>query len=260
MGNTLIFYFYANNNTIDSEVNKLHFKCLKTFKNCFKQVSIYIALDDINDTNLLTKARRYFLNIFGGMDIFFSLIPFKHDEHYVLSKFFKDEIVDNIHKYEYLYFANNLISTKNADYNNVFKLITMMYYYNLNSFEEIKNKFWDSINNITCGAYLFNSDIGRNIAEFFYEENCFWLNCPSIYSLINSNYLEEKIEPINSQYYINDFLTTLKNHGGICLSVNDLFYSIGHDIDRTENITEISESLQYLTEGYNKFINNMEIL
>lgn len=253
MKNTLIFYFYANENTIDSEVNKLHLKCLKTFKNAFDEANIYIALDDINDALLLSRIRYKFLDVFGGMNIRLSFIPLQYNSYYGLSELFKEEIFKKLNDYEYIYFVNNLISLKNEEYSKLYTLITSMYYNNLNNINEVQKQFLTNINGITNGSYLYCSNIGRNVQEFFYEENYFWINCYSIYGIICANFLEEKLENAKGPYYINDFFKILNDNGGICLSTNEVYYNIDLSINRIENVIELSQQLNYLTDNYYTF-------
>lgn len=255
MGNTLIFYYYAQDGHLDNEFNLLHFKCLNEFKDRFKKVHIYIGLDYIYDMHLINEARRSFMDIFAGLNIEFALKTVQHEPKLLLSKVFKEEIVDRLVDYDLIFFMNNLSSydTKLTN-DDLYTFLTVSYFHNLNDVDYFDKHFRYNNKSITNGVYLFQHN-DYNKKEYRYLNNIFWINTNAIYSIININYLEGLLPKLSDIFYIENFMDLLVANNAIMYGINDIYYTasekIIHDVNNFKNFTE---ELQYNTNEYNNFL------
>jgi hypothetical protein len=137
---SLRFNFYATHDTLDSDINEIHFKCLEHYKNIFNDVKICISTNDINDVVLIEKVEKKFFDIFAGLPIELGFQVQKNDVNYQESLFFKREIVDKLNNYDLVFFAHNkgITNVKKYDINNIYKWVVGMYYFSLNFFEDVQ--------------------------------------------------------------------------------------------------------------------------
>lgn len=124
----MIFSFYLDENFLDKEVNKLHFKLLKRYINSFDDIVFCIIPQQGLDTSVITRFEKTIIN-FTHKNITFKVYE---NTNYQESLIFKKEIAENMENLDGLTFFghNKGISYSNIT-ENTLKWITALYYFNL---------------------------------------------------------------------------------------------------------------------------------
>lgn len=194
-GRRLIFYFYAMEGLEDNLAYHMHFSCLKKYSHLFESAKFFIAVDDTNNKELISKVAAKI-----------ALCGFVENTEFVVVKndvyreagIFKTEVVDKLDELTGLTFfahTKGVTNFLNPEYNkdSILKWIFGCYYLSLEFIDDVHTQL--QINQ-PCYQRFFYGSFLRNIppedgggtkygAE--YEGTFFWINCVSL-----SNYLKER--------------------------------------------------------------------
>lgn len=134
MNKELYFYFYTRRDLLYNQVNQIHFKCLRHYKDVFDNIFICIALDDVYDKSLIKEAQNIFFDIFAGKNITFKII--ENDVELRENKLFIEEILNKLETIDVVFFGHNAYST----YDNIENDIENLSYAIIGLYGALENK------------------------------------------------------------------------------------------------------------------------
>lgn len=266
MEHTLVFNFYATRENFNSKINKLHFICLKMYKNIFDNIIICINIDDIYDTFFIRKIQNKFLNVFykeGDInpDITFKI---RQNDEYKESLFFYEEIVNKLNEHDMVFFAYNKdLYTDEEHKENLYHWIVSMYYHNLKNIKKVTDSLYYKYF-VSYGVFLikthtqFTDEIDNDKPFMYYSGAFQWLNCKKIYNIIKRTGIE--IPKLDSKSYCELFMGSILMNR--MTEVNNCFLPLENDIQMLTYCKEYCNALNYMTEGYlfdfNKIMEKLE--
>jgi len=202
----LVYYFWIPKNGFN-EMHELHFKCLEKYSNLFDESIFFIAVDDIDNKDMLNIVKDTEKRLFNCgfiKNVTFNVIY--NNEMYREGKIFKEEIVDKFRERDGLtFFAHTKgVSTYNINIESNKLWVAAMYYFNLNFINDVI--FY--LNGTTINSYgffrCFDTEFKHIKNRWMYCGTFMWLNCPKIYNYIISNNII--IPELYDKGYAEDFL------------------------------------------------------
>lgn len=250
---SLRFNFYVTRDTLDSEINRIHFKCLEHYKNVFNDVKIRISVNDLNDYELIEKSEKIFFDIFKGVPINLFFEVKKNDPYFQESLFFKEEVVDKLDTYDLVFFAHNkgITNVKNFDVNNIYLWVTSMYYFNLHNVEEVKRSLLKDIY-YAYGSFLTQELENEHITKYGYRYlgTFFWMNGKRIYN--NT----KEFPTLDGRTYDENFLGNVIRDMEKCSSHKGLYYigsnNLYYNIEDVLKILYSNDLLKPIYDFYNE--------
>ena len=271
MKKTLIYHFYAQYDFIENVANKAHFWLMDKYFNIFDKAVISIAVDDLSNTDLISK-----VIVELSKHIKCKNLTFKTIKNTVLCEVetFKNEIVDNIKNLEYsVFFAHNKgyfnVKDKTLDIKKILTWIHSMYFYNFNYMDEVDDFFYNRRPPIK-NEYL--SVFGTNLictnesnpkfwdGKATYMGTFYWFNASSINRQISLGKLN--LPPVDNRYYaeffpalLGDIVTNLSSHNNVRLYSS---YFDGYNGDWDGYISWYGDSEKFYSEQ-NVLFNDLNI-
>ena len=204
MNKKLVYSFYASENTIGDEVNRIHIACLKKYIDIFDSVIFTIIKDKNCKDETVANIEREILSIRGIRPISFNIIP---NNEFRESKVFYDEIATRLGEDDLVFFAHNkgVSNVEKFDREVIYKWITAMYFYCLNFMDEVNdylvnNKFY------SYGAFLTHNEEEEKCNKYgwYYIGTFFWVNSKKIYNFIKNQNIE--LPKLCDRFYDEEFL------------------------------------------------------
>lgn len=252
MTNTLVFNFYATRDNLHSQINKMHFICLRMYKHIFDNIIICISLDDIYDTFLIKKIQNKFINTFyreGDVNPDISFKIRQNKSEYCESLFFYEEIVNKLNEHDLVFFAHNKGVTRkynSKELYNFYYWIISMYYHNLKNINKVTDRLCYK-HFVSYGTFLVKE---TNIDKsFMYYCGSFqWLNCKKIYNIIKRKGLD--VPKLDGRFYDVTFIGSILTDR--MTEVNNVYLDYKEEMDMLCECYEYCNVLGYLTEGFNE--------
>lgn len=246
----LVYYFYAPADRYFPTIYKYHFACLKRYMNMFDDILIIIAVDDVNNKELINYIENIFINFGVYKNISFKI--YKNDPYLREAIAFKNEIVDTLDTSEYLTFFGHSKGFTNIFSGALKYWVLSMYYFALEDIEEVKRKMIDGL----CVFYGFAIMRGSCVSskyKWHFPGSMFWINCPHL----NMEY-GNQIPKLGNRSYVEMFPGSVID---LPLNNNEI-----HKVDWPgqyflEGNYNFYESCPYLLslafskDDYNKFVN-----
>lgn len=191
----LVYHFYINDNTLQSELTKLHFACLKQYSLLFSDVLFVISLDDITRYDLISAVESKLCSLQFRGNLRFKII--KNDPYMREVDTFKSEIFDKLNDLDGItFFAHNKGTTNNYD-DNLMYWIVAMYYFNLNYIEDVLKNL---ISYNSCIFYGPNpvadtsenkgNQAWNNTYSWVYPGTFYWINTKRAYVQMKNNNID----------------------------------------------------------------------
>jgi hypothetical protein len=214
MKKQLYFYFYTRRDTLFSEVNQIHFKCLEYYRNVFDEAFICISIDDINDEELIKDTQTIFFDIFKGKTLSFKVM--QNNQQLCESMFFHEEILDNLDKLDLVFFAHGKgvtnITDPRCDRESLLHWIVGLYYGSLNNYYCAINKITRDTY-FTCGSFYTKRYDMRLYSGTFY-----WMNTKRINTYVKRNKID--LPKLSNRYEVEYFPYNINMENEMC-SVNN---------------------------------------
>lgn len=255
---SLRFNFYATWDTLDSEINNIHLKCLEFYKHIFNDVKVCVSIDDTNDKQLIKEVQERFFNVFKGESIQLCFDVQKNEPEYRESLFFKKEVVDKFNTYDLVFFAHNkgMTNVKHFDKNTINIWVVAMYYFNLNFFEDVKRCLLNDIF-YTYGTFLTKEMEYESFTKYGYRYlgTFIWFNGKRISNMYN------EFPKLDSRLYSENFIGNTNADmrkcasykGTYIISENNLYYNIKYPL----HLLYSDELLNEFYEFYNNIIQKL---
>lgn len=207
MKKKLVFYFYANPQNINCEINKTHFACLREYIGIFDECLFVISVDDINNFELIKKVEKKFLDINKNGNITFKV---HQNNEFRESSAFKKEVADKLGEDKLVFFGHNK-GTTNTDYDKsvIQAWVNGMYFYSLNFINEVLDYLLNK-QYFSYGSFLAKEDGYHYFVSKYnwaYIGTFFWINSGKILNFIKSHNIE--IPNLADRFYAEDFLSNL---------------------------------------------------
>ena len=246
MKKQLYYYFYTRRDTLFSEINEIHFRCLEYYKEVFDEVFICIAIDDVNDKELIKDTQNIFFNIFNGKTLTFKVM--QNDSQLCESKFFHEEILDKLEQLDLVFFAHGKgvsnITDPRCDRESLLHWIIGSYYGSLHHHKIALDKITRDIY-FTCGSvYTKRWDMK------FYSGTFYWMNTKRINAHIKRH--NTYIPKLSNRYEVEYFPYNINIEDEMC-SYNGkrLTFDIQHYVgDFWVDSKEYCNILGYNTEEF----------
>lgn len=255
---SLRFNFYATWDTLNSEINNIHLKCLEFYKCIFNDVKVCISIDDTNDKQLIKEVQERFFNVFKGESIKLCFDVQKNQPEYRESLFFKKEVVDKFNTYDLVFFAHNkgMTNVKHFDKNTINIWVVAMYYFNLNFFEDVKRCLLNDIF-YTYGTFLTKELEHESFTKYGYRYlgTFIWFNGKRLSNMYN------EFPKLDSRLYSENFIGNTNADmrkcasykGTYIISENNLYYNIKYPL----HLLYSDELLNEFYEFYNNIIEKL---
>lgn len=206
----LVFHLYLTKDWRTNWVYKIHFNCLKYYRECFDKAYFALDLEDKSDIGSLVEVKQKLVHILNNVqNIEFETVE---NNYYYESQTFKNAVVDRIGKDDLVFFAH-IKGVRDAEIyplGDVIKNICTLYYLSLNPEKEThdvteKLKLWSEF--ITYGSLLIQFDDEFKVKgkyDWIYAGTFFWLNSRRLNNYINTH--DVKLPEFDSRFYSENFL------------------------------------------------------
>lgn len=203
MNKKLVFSFYIDENYND-EINKIHFNCLRHFKNCFNEADISFIVNDNYDNNSLLDAEKFFLSIFVGKNVSFSVIE---NNEFRESKVFYNKIATRLKDEDIIFFGHNkgISNVFKFDREQIYQWVAAMYYFSLFDMKDVQARLVNE-KYYSYGSFLTKNDEPERCNKYgwYYIGTFFWLNCKKLWQYMENN--EIKLPELYDRFYSEEFL------------------------------------------------------
>lgn len=263
IGKKLVFHFYIGKEGINTECNRLHFKCLEYYaKNVFDKVVFCIAVDNAEERKEdILELEEKIIGIFNTKEIEFKVV----DNTYLRdSRTFYDEVATKLSSTEEIVFFGHNKGTTNVnvfDREKILKWVAAMYFACFSDLAEVEKSLTD-FRSVAYGGLLnivserlldkwklLRKELGKY--GYLYTGTFFWLNPRVLNEYIVNNGLE--LPQVNDRWYAENFLANIVPQNA-CTSLKDwraMDYLDAHDkILDLINLSFTKESLVELTKFY----------
>ena len=190
----LVYHFYANKNTINSELNKIHLNSLKIYSKIFDSASVTICVDNIKDKNFINDIMRRVNNVLDIKEIDYHI---KENTPLYEAKTFYEEVMCKLNENDLIFFAHNKGTT--TCYSSKFWIETM-YFLCLNFEESLISLFINSQFMCFLGAFIEFDDNNTLSHLSAFPGTFFWVNCKNLQLIINDNKMDD-IFVVNNRFY-----------------------------------------------------------
>lgn len=259
MTKKLVFNFYLTKNCIDSEVNRLHLRCLEIYSHIFDEMLFVLSLDDVNDLETIRTFQDRLLKLHTKGTITFSIV--KNNELRE-SATFKREIVDKMPEEKLVFFAHNKGVTNINDYekDSILYWIVGMYFFSLNYMDEVETLLVQRPM-MSYGSMLTKNTESSIKYHWAYIGTYFWINSGILYDYIKHFNIE--LPHCTNRFYDEEFLGNVypidyyaKSHG--CRYILE---GVNYYLHAREYIEIIygTAGLDEFNEFYDKIINELNI-
>lgn len=203
MNKKFIFSFYLDRHYGD-EINKIHFNCLRHFKDCFDEADISLIVDDDYNRDDLLDAEKTFLSIFVGKNVSFSVV--KNNE-FRESRVFYDKIATRLKDEDIVFFGHNkgISNVFKFDREQIYQWVAAMYYFSLSDMKDVENRLVNE-KYYSYGSFLTKNDEPERCNKYgwYYIGTFFWLNCKKLWQYMENN--EIKLPELYDRFYSEEFL------------------------------------------------------
>lgn len=269
IGKKLVFHFYIGKDGINTECNRLHFKCLEHYaKSIFNKVLFAIVVDDAEaQKDEIIALEEKIVGIFDTQEL---EIKVNNNTYLRDSRTFYDEVATKLKDTEEIvFFAHNKGTTnvEKFEREKIMKWVAAMYFACFNDMNEVEWALTDCrmaaygglLNivdkNIIERTPLLGMELGKN--AFLYTGTFFWMNPRTIYEYMENNGVE--LPQINDRWYAENFLANIVPQNA-CTSLKD--WRAVNYLDAHDKILDLIK-LSFTEESFielNKFYKTMGIV
>lgn len=202
MTKKLVYNFYLTRGTKDSDINRLHLKCIELFSSVFDEMLFLISVDDMNDIGLIKDIEYKLLKLHTKGNITFKIVK---NTELRETEAFKNEIVDKMPEDKLVFFAHNKGVTNVATYDKetILYWVAGMYYFSLNYIHEVEYLLTQR-EIISYGSMLTKNAESNIKYNWSYIGTFFWVNSGSLYNHIKHFNIELPV--CSNRFYDEEFL------------------------------------------------------
>lgn len=250
----LVFSFYINEN-YNSDINKLHFNCLRHFSSAFDVVDVNLIVEKGVFYDSVLNAQTRFLDIFKGKNISFT---FYANNEYRESQVFYDKIATRLSEGGLVFFAHNkgISNVLNYSESEIYTWVAAMYFYSLNYINEVEDQLLNK-KFYSYGSFLTKNDEPEKCNKYgwYYIGTFYWLNCGKLYQYMVNNGIE--LPKLSDRFYSEEFIGNIIPTWPLCFSGSHGFMYLNnckdfyHDASRYLSYLQKDEIDEY-NEYYNK--------
>lgn len=178
--------------TFYENLNKVHFSCIRRFKDRFKESVIVISAEDVKDPYIeKIKQDIYSLGLPGNITIKIKQNSMLYREAVT----FNDEIMFKMDKLDGITFFSHNKGTSRYEFSlgcfrNLVRWVTYMYYMNLNDFNQVRHHLSTPFS-VTYGTLLYKYEYERDVRinenGWCYLGSLQWINTKKLYELYGRN-------------------------------------------------------------------------
>ena len=276
MKKTLIYHLYCGEDFETNIANKVHYVCLTKYIEVFDDVRFTISVDDLSNTELISKGIEWVLSLGGSFERRFTVV--KNTPLYEVETF-KREFLDNYENLDgMVFFAHNKGTTNMyggaLDGNSIFNWVCGMYYFNFEFISEVEGYFDGTLRapEVFYGTFLlyFSKErqcmvhaMPNNLSGLEYSGTFYWINIPKYKNCVTTG-IVQKMEP-DSRFFAEEYPgmffdryaygAGMTSHKDVCLDamVVDLYHM---DEEQWENMYVIMGEY----DGFKDFLTEIKTL
>lgn len=254
----LIFHFYAGKDYRTNRAVLIHLECLKHYHKVFDEALFCVAVDDVNDSELITSVETDICKC-GFKDLHFKVVQ---NDIYREARTFYDEIIAKIDVLDGMTFFGHTKGYTNykdlpyfATSDKLDSWITGLYYFSLEFASEAElHLFGQPFFNVFYGSFLtYCEKDSYNKSFIYYSGTFFWTNALRLLKNTKEMPLLDDLgyaERFPSCFFtVDDFynrtMNSLSGYGYYMTFTTNLYY----------RIDEVIREFLNNEKDYNKFLN-----
>lgn len=201
MKKTLVIHCYVNYNIEYRKCLNCHFFYLKKYANIFDKIIFVVALDNLQDDELISYATQKAFEVFDSKKLIIKFI--QNDKVLCEVPTFRDEVLNNESLEGLVFFCH----TKGGHFNNhnTLKWNSCMYFYNFHFMDDVISKL-ENNNGIFYGTLLHQANNkeqvhNRNLA--LYSGAFYWVNIDNMRKRMKDD--NNTLEYLKNDRYFAEF-------------------------------------------------------